>query len=166
MTTMTNRQLPLGNDSAMLAVNVLKGFIDSLPLKSVDKKDLWGFVGDWFGAEDDEERDYIEKAIREVLQGPQGKVLPLDLEAKEGAPDGYRKWVNWVSEQIKKQRTTAGLTQLQLAEKSGLPQSHISRIENAVHSPSQATLGKIAAALGLSLSDFDPSASDDLIGED
>jgi hypothetical protein len=43
-------------------------------------------------------------------------------------------------------------------EKSGLPQSHISRLERARHRPSRATVEKIARALGRLVSDFDPSA--------
>jgi transcriptional regulator with XRE-family HTH domain len=53
----------------------------------------------------------------------------------------------------------AQLTQEQLAAKSGLPQSHISRIENAKHSPSLATLQKIAAALGVPVERFDLSGT-------
>ena len=50
------------------------------------------------------------------------------------------------------------VTQEQLAAKAGLPQSHISRLEGAKHSPSRATLEKIAAALEVPLSCLDPSA--------
>jgi transcriptional regulator with XRE-family HTH domain len=38
-----------------------------------------------------------------------------------------------------------------LAEKAGLPQAQISRIERGVVSPTGATLGKIAEALGADL---------------
>ena len=69
--------------AAALAVEVLKKFIGELPLKAEDKQDLWGFVWDWIRASDDEDRDYIEKAIREVLEGPHGKVSVLD-ENKDG----------------------------------------------------------------------------------
>ena len=162
MTTMAGpRQLLFGDRAATLALEVLKECIDKLPLKDEDKQDLWGFVGDWLRADDEEDRAYIEKAMQEVVLGPKGTVARLAIEATEEAPEGYTKWVTWVSSQVKKQRTSAGLTQQQLAKKSGLPQSHISRIENAVHSPSHATLSKIADALGLPLSAFDPSASDD-----
>jgi transcriptional regulator with XRE-family HTH domain len=40
---------------------------------------------------------------------------------------------------------------VELAEKAGLPQAQISRIERGVVSPTSATLGKIAEALGADL---------------
>jgi DNA-binding XRE family transcriptional regulator len=43
------------------------------------------------------------------------------------------------------------LSQVELAEKAGLPQAQISRIERGVVSPTGATLGKIAEALGADL---------------
>jgi transcriptional regulator with XRE-family HTH domain len=40
---------------------------------------------------------------------------------------------------------------VELAEKTGVPQAQISRIERGVVSPTSATLGKIAEALGADL---------------
>ena len=51
----------------------------------------------------------------------------------------------------------AELTQVELAEKSGIPQSHISRLESNKHSPSRATLKRIAKALKVDLSELDPT---------
>jgi transcriptional regulator with XRE-family HTH domain len=59
---------------------------------------------------------------------------------------------------IKELQLKAGWTQEQLAAESGLPQSHISRLEAGKHSPSRATLEKIAKALGVDVAVFDPSA--------
>jgi transcriptional regulator with XRE-family HTH domain len=78
------------------------------------------------------------------------------LESKR-FPAGLNSWIAFVSRRITDERQAAGLTQAQLAEKSGLPQSHISRLESGKHSPSRATIEKIAAALGKPLSAFDPS---------
>jgi len=50
------------------------------------------------------------------------------------------------------------MTQQQLAEKAGLPQSHISRLEAGMHSPSHKTLEKIAAAMEIAMGDLDPAA--------
>jgi DNA-binding XRE family transcriptional regulator len=163
MLSMMNTQpIPLDDDGAVLAVDVLRKYIDKLPLNPEDKRDLWGFVGDWFGAGDDDDREYIKRAILEILGGPRGGVSPLPLDTpQDRKPEGYQKWVKWIGGEIQRKRSLAGLTQQQLADKSGLPQSHISRIENGIHSPSQATLGKIAAALDLPLSAFDLLATDD-----
>ncbi|MDM8008608.1 MAG: helix-turn-helix transcriptional regulator [Phycisphaerae bacterium] len=44
-----------------------------------------------------------------------------------------------------------------LASKSGLPQSHISRLEAGRHSPSHKTLEKLASALAVPVNRLDPS---------
>ena len=48
-------------------------------------------------------------------------------------------------------RREAGLTQKELAERTGLQQSNISRIENGNGNPSLETLNKIAQGLGKKL---------------
>ncbi|MGA2531286.1 MAG: helix-turn-helix transcriptional regulator [Acidimicrobiales bacterium] len=53
--------------------------------------------------------------------------------------------------QVIELREKHNLTQMELAEKTGLPQAQISRIERGVVSPTSATLGKIAEALGADL---------------
>jgi DNA-binding XRE family transcriptional regulator len=51
-------------------------------------------------------------------------------------------------------RMRCGLTQKALCEASGLPQPHISRLENGkVPNPDGATLQKLAAAMGMSMDD-------------
>ena len=45
-------------------------------------------------------------------------------------------------------RSTANLTQKQLAQRSGVSQSNISKIENGNYQPSLSTLKRIADALG------------------
>lgn len=45
-------------------------------------------------------------------------------------------------------RSTANLTQKQLAQRSGVSQSNISKIENGNYQPSLSTLKRIAGALG------------------
>jgi transcriptional regulator with XRE-family HTH domain len=49
------------------------------------------------------------------------------------------------------------MTQVELAQRSSLPQSHISRLEAGKHSPTQTTLEKLAQALDANLSDLEPS---------
>ena len=48
------------------------------------------------------------------------------------------------------------MTQTDLAKKAGLPESHISRLENAEIRATNLTLVKIAKALGVSVGDIDP----------
>jgi DNA-binding XRE family transcriptional regulator len=53
--------------------------------------------------------------------------------------------------QVVELREKHNLTQVELAEKAGVPQAQISLIERGVVSPTRATLGKIAEALGADL---------------
>jgi len=53
-----------------------------------------------------------------------------------------------LSQLITSTRNSLDITQKQLAEKSGVSQSNISKIENGSYRPSVATLKKIADALG------------------
>ncbi|MFI5932586.1 helix-turn-helix domain-containing protein [Actinoplanes sp. NPDC051494] len=56
-----------------------------------------------------------------------------------------------LGERIAGRREELGLTQEQVAERSGVRQSDISRIERGRANPTRATLEKIAAALGAQL---------------
>lgn len=56
-----------------------------------------------------------------------------------------------IARQVIELREKHGLTQLELAKLSGVPQSQISRIERGVTSPTTTTVAKIAAALGADL---------------
>ena len=56
-----------------------------------------------------------------------------------------------IARQVVELREKHHLTQVELAEKTGIPQAQISRIEGGVTSPTSATLAKIAEALGADL---------------
>lgn len=56
-----------------------------------------------------------------------------------------------IARQVIELRERHGLTQLELAKLSGVPQSQISRIERGVTAPSTATVARIAVALGADL---------------
>lgn len=51
--------------------------------------------------------------------------------------------------QIKMLRERRGMTQEQLAQKSGIGRSHLARLETGKQDPTLSTLEKIAAALGV-----------------
>jgi transcriptional regulator with XRE-family HTH domain len=86
-----------------------------------------------------------------------GGICPVHASTIEPSPPKLRLHSEYLGGTIKKKRTEKGLTQAQLAEKSGLQQSHISRLEAGRYSPSWKTLGKIAEALGIEIGDLDPS---------
>ena len=71
-----------------------------------------------------------------------------------------KRYVVNIGKTISRLRRGKKWTQLNLAKKSGLMQSHISRLELGQHSPSHKTLKKIAGALRVNVSDIDPSYND------
>lgn len=79
-----------------------------------------------------------------------------DLEHRLENPDFAKEYEKQRGErelikEIVRARNAAGVTQAQLAKKSGLRQSNISRIENGSSSPRIETLQKIADGLDMIL---------------
>lgn len=136
-----------------LAIAVLAERLTALPPD--DKDDLLELTKILFSADSEEERQSAMKAMDEIVeQRPLKLVSPVESEATS---EGLRKWIDFISNGIREARIAAGLTQAELAGRSGLTQSHISRLENGEHSPSHATVKKIADALGIPVSSLDPS---------
>ncbi|HMO35275.1 MAG TPA: helix-turn-helix transcriptional regulator [Gemmatales bacterium] len=106
----------------------------------------------------EEERMEILQSMLEILDNRQPMYREVQHEDTSYPKEGMKKWLASISNRIKEEREHAGLTQLELAERSGLPQSHISRLENGLHSPTNLTLEKIANALSISIDKLDPSA--------
>lgn len=82
----------------------------------------------------------LQKYLKKQLENPAFK-----KEFEEGRTEFQ------VAEALLAARLDAGLTQKDLAERSGLRQSNISRIENGTCSPTVATLQAIAEGLGRKL---------------
>lgn len=81
---------------------------------------------------------YLDKALKEVqlvITEDKPIVMEYDIETE-------------VSELIVTTRTQLGITQKQLAEKSGVSQANISKIENGSYRPSIPILKRIADGLG------------------
>ena len=97
-----------------------------------------------------------EETLREILQPKSGTIARMMFP--ETRQVNSRRWAEFTGGRVREFRKNAGLTQEELATKAGLPQSHISRIENEEISPNRLTLEKISKALGRPLGDFDPSA--------
>jgi transcriptional regulator with XRE-family HTH domain len=55
---------------------------------------------------------------------------------------------------IKELREAAGMTQVELSDKSGVSQEHISRLENGKFTFNVKTADKLATALGVTLNDL------------
>ena len=59
-----------------------------------------------------------------------------------------------IGQRIKDRRNTEGITQLKLAERSGLDRTYITSVENGKRNISIINLEKIARSLNLSLEEF------------
>ncbi|QEH38217.1 DNA-binding transcriptional repressor PuuR [Aquisphaera giovannonii] len=147
----------LSNDArpALLALSILMDRISAMP--RADRDDLFELLEEWRGSERPEERESIRRAMEEIL----GQARPTyrELPGGEGQPmpGGLSRWAQGVGGRLRAARERAGLSQAQLAERAGLTQSHVSRLENAEHSPTRLTLEKLARALGVAAEGLDPS---------
>ena len=147
--------LPETAQTVILAMSVLLDRIRTLP--KPDRDDLYELFQGMAQTDDAEEMANIRRAIEEILAQSPVEVIPMPMPMRDTTmPPRLKSWAEHVGKKIKELRKDAGLTQAQLAEKAGLPQSHISRLENAEHSATNLTLAKIAAALGVDVGKLDP----------
>lgn len=145
----------IGGNAFLLALAVIQERVRSLP--PADREDLYELSKILMTTDSEEERESAQVAMQEIVEKqPACGVTRMQLSTT--VPDELKDWVEFISGKIRSARNEANLTQEELAEKTGLPQSHISRLENGKHSPSGTTLEKIAAATGRPMSDFEPSA--------
>ena len=148
--------LPEDVQQIVLALSIVSTRIETLDPQ--DQKDLFALMMAHHKTKDKDERGGIRLAMIEILTQGQVKATPLPLTKDTEPPEGATKWAIHVGTKIRTLRTKARLTQVQLAELAGLPQSHISRIENAEHTATYLTLQKIAKALGVEVGEIDPCA--------
>jgi transcriptional regulator with XRE-family HTH domain len=59
-----------------------------------------------------------------------------------------------IGKKLKDKRFRAGLTQQQLADKSGLTQTTVARVERDMVEPEVTTVRKLSQALGITISDL------------
>ena len=86
----------------------------------------------------DDLQSYLDRALKEVKlaeSDDKPNFVDYDIEAE-------------LCELIANTRTQLGITQKQLAEKSGVSQANISKIENGSYKPSIPILKRIADGLG------------------
>src|SRR5690606_16071375 len=136
-----------------LAVSVLKARISQLPQE--DQDDLWELFPVIVSGSAEEQAAACV-AMQEILDQTPHKVQRLIVSEQPGRE--LDSWISFVSKRIREARMAANLTQEKVAELSGIPQSHISRLEKGQHSPTAKTLEKLAKAIGVPISQFDPSA--------
>lgn len=134
------------------AIAILTERITSLPKEAKD--DLLELWTELTNASSKEECDEIRGAIQEILVPRLAGQVILKSPEKSGA-NTLAKRAEYLGKKIRDLRMKRDWTQEDLAKFAGLPQSHISRLESGKHSPSNATLQKIAKALGVKLSQID-----------
>ncbi|MGA2498598.1 MAG: helix-turn-helix domain-containing protein [Tepidisphaeraceae bacterium] len=148
--------LAMDNERKTMAMAIGVVTQRALELPDDDKKDLFELLTELPKAETAEDARAIMRAMEEILMQEPADVSAMPLE--DGPrPARLQKYVGYISQRIRQLRKSKRWTQAQLAEKSGLPQSHISRLEKGQHSPSHMTLEKLATAFGLSVEELDVS---------
>jgi DNA-binding XRE family transcriptional regulator len=118
-------------------------------LDEADQADLFACIKDLSTIKGREDAEDTMKTILEILE-PRTEEMPL-IDGRvlddENPRQAHDSWLIWISQKLKALREERDLTQTQLADLAGLPQSHISRLEAGRHSPSMKTLKKLADAL-------------------
>ena len=140
-----------------IAVAFLLKRFKELPPESF--RDIVSLMQAWTNPETpDEDRCGIFETVREILF-PEliGGIRRVETVPVEQMAKSVKRRAEHIGKTIQDMRSEKGWTQMELAEKSGLQQSHISRLEAGVHSPSWKTLEKIANALGVEVGHLDPS---------
>jgi DNA-binding XRE family transcriptional regulator len=158
MNAITNEGSALGfqDQALMFALAALGERIRGLPKE--DRDDLYELTKEFFVAESSEDRDSAGRAIMEIFEQAPARVTKMLMPTGTESLDS---WTVFVSRKIRDLRLSSELTQEQLAEKAGLPQSHICRLELGQHSPNAITLEKIARALAVPVSAFELITQDD-----
>lgn len=151
-TEITKVPMDVGEAALVMAIGIV--FERVSRLSAADKKDLLALVKELAHVKDREEVEAIRNAMVEILdQDPSGI---LRLETPTEMPMKLKKWVAYVSTKMRELRQAKGWTQQDLAKKTGLPQSHISRLEAGQHSPSFTTVNRLASAFGVEITVLDP----------
>ncbi len=144
--------------AAVMALSILIDRIGQLP--TTDRNSLFELLQEWRTVTDEAERMIIESAMQEIIACPDVTATRID-PTPPPLEGGRKAWAIHIGKQIRMVREQRGLTQTVLAENSGIPQSHLSRLENGEHSANRATLEKIARALDMNLVQWDPNASEE-----
>ena len=102
----------------------------------------------------------IVQTIEEIVM-PESMNVKLRAEFELTSEDVYVRdrltsYRQKVGETIKKRRTQLKMSEVELAEKVGISQSHICRLETGLHVPTHVTIERVASALDATPSQLDP----------
>jgi len=121
---------------------------------------LWTLANKYQKSKSDEERGRIYEIVSESAFRDVGDLYAENIKDVVFSIEAMVDHREFVGKQVKELREQRGWTQMQLARLTGLPQSHISRIESGVHCSTYKTIAKLAKSLGVSMSVIDPSYDD------
>jgi DNA-binding transcriptional regulator YiaG len=104
--------------------------------------------------EDPEEQAEIALGAAEILvphvvgkAGCAGKIADLEEGVSDETKQKVDSYRRHVGSAIRQRRGELQLTQAELAARAGIPQSHISRLEDGMHAPTAKTIERLARAL-------------------
>ena len=136
----------------VMAVTVVADRVQRL--SDEDRKDLYELVRELPAAKTVEELTALCDGMIEILDQQGSRVIAMPITEPSGRA---ARWAQYIGEQVRMLRNERGWTQQELARLSGLPQSHISRIEKGRLSASAMTVDRLAKAFGVEVSKLDPS---------
>ena len=128
-----------------------------IQLSREDQEALWECVKDFNNIESSEDATETMETILEILEPEKTSSELIPFEISRNKPETIKNWLAYVSAKIRELRVEKGLSQEELADLTGLAQSHISRLERGVHSPSHKTLKKLAETFGVNVNQLDPA---------
>lgn len=128
--------------------------IQCLPVE--DKADILDLIISMLSAGPGELGSIAAEVMNIVNPGEPEDLTPIRVNLTRKRAPRLKAWKRWVATTIKQLRTDRDWTQEELAKRSGLPQSHISRIEQEKISPSHKTIDKLAKAFGVCPNQIDP----------
>ena len=111
-------------------------------------------------------KDASERERREIVDAIVEVILPEDtiggiakkpLDSSSEHFQRMREYQKRIGMEVRKLRLAKKMTQRELAERAGLRQSHISRLERGDPIPTDATARKLAKALGVKPAELDPA---------
>ena len=164
MTTTHEQATTKGVDHENALASFRQMATSAMGLPAEDKADILDLILDLFLNFPNQSPEQVGNSMQLMYEITTGhrentKLVEMPLthdDEDESGPKQYPKWKNWIAEKVRDLRKKKKWTQEDLAAKSDLPQSHISRIERAVHSPSRQTVKKLAKAFGIDVGKLDP----------
>ncbi len=110
--------------------------------------------------QDEDQRETMEAVVEgivEIVSGADVSTVPSLVDPNSEEVKKAKAWFAKLGTAIRKRRLEKKMTQKALAEKIGLSQGALSRIERGQLAPTHLTVQRIAQALGVKPNDIDPS---------